>query len=122
MPPPARLDLDRHLDESQGSGLLFRGRLGEPRRRDAFYTAVWRPALVAAGLAADSYVIHILRHWCASSTLAEGVPITAVAGHIGDTVETLSRTYAHWLRDDRDVPADALSRMLGPTLKVVEAV
>jgi hypothetical protein len=44
------------------------------------------------------------------------------AGHLGDTVETLSRTYAHWLRDDRDVPAAALSRMLRPTLTVVETV
>jgi hypothetical protein len=54
--------------------------------------------------------------------LAEGVPVTAVAGHLGDTVETVSRTYAHWLRDDRDTPAAALSRMLRPTLAVVEAV
>ncbi len=44
--------------------------------------------------------------------LAEGAPITAVAGHLGDTVETVSRTYAHWLRDDRDVPADVLDRLL----------
>ena len=65
---------------------------------------------------------HSLRHWCASSMLAEGVPVTAVAGHLGDTVETLSRTYAHWLRHDWDVPAAALSRMLRPTLAVVEAV
>lgn len=87
-----------------------------------FYTSVWRPALVAAGVGERAYKFHSLHHWCASSMLAEGVPVTAVAGHLGDTVETLSRTYAHWLRDNRDVPAAALSRMLRPTLAVVEAV
>jgi hypothetical protein len=39
---------------------------------------------------------------------------TDMIGHLGDTVETVSRTYVHWLRDDRDVPADILDRMLGP--------
>jgi hypothetical protein len=46
--------------------------------------------------------------------LAEGAPITAVAGHLGDRVETVSRTYVHWLRDDRDVPAAVLDRVLAP--------
>jgi hypothetical protein len=35
-----------------------------------------------------------------------------VTGHLGDTVETVSRTYAHWLRGDREVPADVLDRVL----------
>jgi len=72
-------------------------------RRDAFYDSAWHPALEAAGPSTDRpdrYVFRSLRHWCASSMLAEGAPITAVAGHLGDTVETVSRTYAHWLRDD----------------------
>ena len=29
-------------------------------------------------------------------------------------VETVSRVYAHWLRDDRDVPAAVLDRVLAP--------
>jgi len=32
----------------------------------------------------------------------------------GDTVETVSRTYVLWLRDDRDIPAQVLDRMLSP--------
>ena len=40
----------------------------------------------------------------------------AVAGHLGDTLTTLQATYAHWLRDDRDVPADALERILASQL------
>lgn len=132
LPDWARIDLEAAIGDRK-RGLVFTSRLGEPRRRDVFYSAVWRPALVAAGLRAEpdpdenvegrsGYKFHALRHWCASSMLAEGVPVTAVAGHLGDTVETLSRTYAHWLRDDRDVPAEALSRMLRPTLTVVESV
>jgi hypothetical protein len=46
--------------------------------------------------------------------LAEGAPLTAVTGHLGDTVETVGRVYAHWLRDDREVPADVRDRVLAP--------
>jgi integrase len=81
-------------------------------RRDQFYDSGWRPALKDAALAEDRFVFHSLRHFCASTLLAEGAPITAVAGHLGDTVETITRTYAHWLRDDHDVPAHVLDRVL----------
>ena len=67
---------------------------------------------MGAGLAKDRFVFHSLRHFCASSLLAEGAPLAAVAGHLGDTVETVSRTYIHWLRDDRHVPAKVLDRVL----------
>lgn len=83
-------------------------------RQDQFYDSGWKPALEMVGLPIDRFVFHACRHWCASTLLAEGAPLTAVAGHLGDTVETVSRTYVHWLRDDRDVPADILDRMLGP--------
>jgi integrase len=65
-------------------------------------------------LAPDRFVFHSLRHFAASSMLAEGAPITAVAGHLGVTVETIQRVYAHWLRDDREVPAEVLDRILAP--------
>ncbi len=123
LPSWARFELHRHLRDhrpfmpltagDQGA-LLFRGRREAPFRRDAFYDSVWRPALRAAGLAEDRFVFHSLRHWCASSMLAQGAPLTAVAGHLGDTVETVGRTYAHWLRDDRDVPAEVLDRLFAP--------
>jgi hypothetical protein len=40
--------------------------------------------------------------------------MTAVAGHLGDAVETVSRVYVHWLCDDREVPAEVLDRVLAP--------
>ncbi|MEY2454067.1 MAG: hypothetical protein QOD92_3641 [Acidimicrobiaceae bacterium] len=115
VPGVVAVELRRHLRDHQSDGLLFRGLRGTPMiRRDQFYSSAWRPALVGAGLAEDRYKFHSLRHFCASMLLAEGAPLTAVAAHLGDTVETVSRTYVHWLRDERNVPADVLDRVLAP--------
>jgi integrase len=113
VPGVVAVELRRHLRDHRADGMLFEGQRGAPMlRRDRFYSAGWRPALVGAGLAPDRFVFHALRHFCASILLAEGAPLTAVAGHLGDTVDTVSRTYAHWLRDDREVPAEVLDRVL----------
>jgi integrase len=114
VPGAVAVELRRHV-RGHGGDLLFTGRrTGEPMRRDQFYASAWRPALTAAGLAGDRFKFHALRHFAASSMLAEGVNPMAVAGHLGDTLETLQRVYSHWMRDDRDVPADALERILVP--------
>lgn len=98
-----------------------------------FYDAAWRPALADAVGRCDEckakgrrvpsirkgcacqplrYKYHALRHWCASSMLAEGVALPIVAGHIGDHQHTIIRVYAHWLRDDKSVPGAVLDRIL----------
>ena len=64
-------------------------------------------------------MFHSLRHFAASSMLAEGVNPMAVAGHLGDTLETLQRVYAHWMREDLDVPADAFDRILDTSSAVL---
>jgi integrase len=112
VPSAVALELRRHLRSVNDDELLFRGARGAMPRRDDFYRTIWRPALTGAGLADSGFVFHGLRHFCASSMLAAGVNPMAVAGYIGDTLETLQRTYAHWLRDDRDVPTEALDRIL----------
>jgi integrase len=114
LPGAVVLELRRHMRDHQGGGLLFRGSRGAQMRRTYLYDSAWKPALRAAGLPDDRFVFHSLRHFAASSMLAEGAPITAVAGHLGDTVETVQRVYAHWLRDDREVPAAVLDRVLAP--------
>jgi len=114
VPSVVAVELRRHVRDHQGDGFLFRGRRGtETMRRDQFYRSAWQPALEEAELV-GRFTFHALRHFCASTLLAEGAPLTAVAGHLGDTVETVSRTYVHWLRDDRDVPAAVLDRVLAP--------
>ena len=45
--------------------------------------------------------------------LADGAPVTAVADHIGDTIETMTQVYAHWLWDEENVAALVLERVLG---------
>ncbi|CAN5658670.1 tyrosine-type recombinase/integrase [soil metagenome] len=113
LPMVTLLEMRRHLRDHQGAGLLFRTpRSGEMMRRDQLYDTTWRPALVGAGMTEDRFVFHSLRHFCVSSMLAGGAPLTAVAGHLGDTVETVSKVYLHWLRDDRSVPRIVLDRLL----------
>ena len=113
IPSAVALEVRRHLREYADDGLLFRrARTGDGMRRDQFYACAWHLALASAGLAADRFKFHSLRHFAGSAMLAEGVNPMAVAGHLGDTLETLQRVYAHWLRDDRDVPAEALDRIL----------
>jgi integrase len=115
VPSFVAVELRRHVRDhlpDDADGLLFTGGRGARFRRDQFYVSAWRPALSAAGLDPRGFVFHSLRHFAASSMLAEGAPITAVAGHLGDTVETVASTYAHWLRDDREVPAAVLDRVL----------
>jgi integrase len=115
VPGLVAVELRRHLRDHGAGEVLFGGRRGTPMmRRDQFYASAWRPALVGAGLEPDRFKFHALRHFCASTLLAEGAPLAAVAGHLGDTVETVSRVYVHWLRDDRDVPAEVLDRVLAP--------
>jgi integrase len=122
VPGVVAVELRRHLRDHRGEGLLFGGRRGTPMiRRDQFYASAWHPALAAAGLPARHFTFHALRHFCASTLLAEGAPLTAVAGHLGDTVETVSRTYVHWLRDDRAVPASVLDRVLAVQVAAIEA-
>ncbi len=107
----------RHIEayppqDDEWGGLLFRGGRGALLRRSDLYAQAWKPALVAAGLPEDRFVFHSLRHFAASSMLADSAPPTAVAAHLGDTLETLQRTYAHWLRDEEEVPAQVLDRVL----------
>lgn len=125
VPGVVAIELRRHLRDFCGDGgMLFRGeRSGHLFHRNRFYGLVWEPTLKKAGLWLDAtdedrgrgrFVFHSLRHFCASTLLAEGAPITAVAGHLGDGIATVSTTYAHWLRDDQDVPASVLDRVLAP--------
>jgi integrase len=112
VPGVVAVELRRHLRE-HASGVLFPGGSNGLLLPARFYAEAWQPALAAAGLA-GRFTFHALRHFCASTLLAEGASITAVAGHLGDTVQTVTSTYAHWLRDDRDVPAHVLDRVLAP--------
>ena len=93
--------------------LLFRGARGSGLHRKVVYKSAWKPALRTAGLPEGRYRFHSLRHWCASSMLSHPLgSLPAVAAHLGDTVETVTRTYVHWLRDQDGHAGSLLDDML----------
>ena len=52
--------------------------------------------------AARDQGMHVLRHTAASAWLSAGADIVAVAAWLGDTVETVYKTYAHLMPDADD--------------------
>lgn len=113
VPGLVAVELRRRLRDRPVSWLFPGGGKDGQMHRNRFYAVGWHPALTGAGL--GRFRFHALRHFCASSLLAEGAPLVAVAAYLGNTAEVVSRTYAHWLRDDREVPATVLDRMLAPS-------
>lgn len=92
-------------------GLLFSTREQRPLNRNYFNSAVWRPALEAAGVPAGrENGMHALRHFCASTWLEHGVSIKAVSEYLGhaDPGFTL-RTYTHVMPTAHDKARSALS-------------
>ncbi len=55
---------------------------------------------------------HGLRHTCASILISRGVPITTVAKILGDTVETISKVYAHSLRQKEKEAANIIDDVI----------
>jgi integrase len=116
VPELVATELRRHRRDYASDRWLFPGGgIEGTMHRASFYKAAWQPALKAAGMP-GRFKFHSLRHFAASSLLAAGVPLPAVAGQLGDVVETVSKVYSHWLRDDAAIPADALDRVLAPSI------
>lgn len=80
---------------------------------------------VVVGLDDRLWRFHGLRHLYASSMLQAGEPITTVAALIGDSVQTTSRVYAHWLPGAQDAARSSVESLAGsvrddaPVLRVV---
>lgn len=66
-----------------------------------------------AGLGDRLSRFHGLRHLYASSLLAAGEPITTVAALIGDTVQTTSGVYAHWLPGAQEAARSSVNSLAG---------
>lgn len=98
--------------------------------RTVFVPTACRPALLAGVPTGDEYVAargrwetllshlglryrnpHQLRHSVASHAIAAGVPVANVARDLGDTVETVIRTYCH--ATEGASVGDAMERLLG---------
>lgn len=87
--------------------LVFATARGTPLHPSNFNRRTWQPALRHAGLAAEGYRFHDLRHTCVSRLVAAGADVKlvqAVAGHANPLI-TLKR-YSHLL-DERITEAAA---------------
>lgn len=86
-------------------------RNGKLLSTSVFYWHGYTPALKDAGFPERRFTFHGYRHLCASHMLAQGTGSAIVAGHLGHHLHTLERVYAHWLRNDRGVPAQVLHQL-----------
>jgi integrase len=58
--------------------------------------------------------MHVLQHTAASAWLSAGADIVAVAAWLGDTVETVYKTYARLMPDADDRGRKAIDRFFRP--------
>ena len=96
-----RFVLDAVIDHAEQFGLgdcdvLCRTPKGTLLRRDYYNREIWKPAITAAGLPADT-TFHDLRHGFASTALAEGVPISEVSRWLGH--KSITTTVDLWQLD-----------------------
>jgi integrase len=104
-----RQDVDRHLkhrgpaDRRARRRLLFPAAGGRPWTTYEYRRwreTVFAPAIERAGVPIDRP--YDLRHGAASMLLHSGRPLKEIADHMGHTVTTLDRYYAHLIEELRD--------------------
>ena len=90
------------------SAVLCRTPRGTLLRRDYYNREIWKPAVTATGLPADT-TFHDLRHTFASTALAEGVPISEVSRWLGHkSITTTVDLYGHLVPEASGRARDAL--------------
>jgi integrase len=95
--------------------LLLSTAEGQAVTRDRF-NRVWHAALKRAGIPVTRRNgMHVLRHTAASTWLEGGVSITTVADALGDTVATVSNTYAHKLPAGPELARKVMNEFLSRT-------
>lgn len=90
---------------------IFRQPRGGPLRHGYFYTKVWQPTILKAGL--PGLRMHDLRHTHAAWLISANVPLTAVQRRLGHkSIAVTSDRYGHLLPEvDEDI-AEVLNRAL----------
>lgn len=88
--------------------VLCRTSRGTLFRRDYFNRHIWKPAIKAAGLPEDT-TFHDLRHTFASTSLAQGVPISEVSRWLGHkSITTTVDLYGHLVPEASARARDAI--------------
>jgi integrase len=93
--PAFALDAVRLHLAGREPGPAFTTRNGTYLSKSNFVRQDWAALLRAAGVRYRKF--HTLRHTHASRLLADGVDPAEVARRLGDRIETVMRTYAHWI-------------------------
>jgi integrase len=90
--------------------VLSRTPRGTLLRRDYYNREIWKPAIAAAGLPAET-TFHDLRHTFASTALAEGVPISEISRWLGHkSITTTVDLYGHLVPEASGRARDALDK------------
>jgi integrase len=111
--------LTKHITIYDPPDVVFRTALrGNLIRRDYFNDRIWKPAIKAAGLFADT-TFHDLRHTFASTALAEGVPISEVSKWLGhESITTTVDLYGHLVPEASARVREALDKAFRSSLDV----
>lgn len=85
-------------------GLFFFSRERKPLNRNYINPAIWKPALVEAGIEPTrENGMHALRHHFASVMIQNGVAITEVSAFLGHSTASFTlKQYGHMLPDSED--------------------
>ncbi|MCA0340284.1 MAG: site-specific integrase [Proteobacteria bacterium] len=107
--------------------LIFRSSSGGFISHSNFYTHMWKPLLVRAGLAIDNdlFHFHALRHFAASAMIEMGIPLTDVASLMGHSKFDMTlQVYAHPIIGGvrRHEAIDRMSSWLRPNATPVQHI
>lgn len=120
---PQRL-VERLGKPGKRTDLVFQGKTGKPIQHTNFHARKWVRACEDAGVVDPRPTIHDLRHFCASTLLAHGVPIHAVSRRLGhEKISTTVDTYGFLTPDMQVAGLDTMERVLAltPTPPQLEA-
>lgn len=109
--PPFALEPVRRYLSGRDSGPVFTTRSGGYILKSNFVRKDWTPLLETAGVPYRKF--HTLRHTLASRLLTAGVDVAEVARVLGDRIETITRSYAHWMNVPRQATADRIQNLYG---------
>jgi integrase len=107
LPTIARDALDR---TDRTKEWMFPSRAGTTLFYHNWIRLHWRPLLGGAGVEYRNF--HVCRHYVCSTLLASGQPIPSIAKFLGDTEQTILRTYNHLMPNQMQEVAAAMDAAL----------
>lgn len=98
----------------QDQGLVFPNRVGGPTDHNNFYHREYKPLLKRAGLAAEGFTFHALRHTFATALFSAGRHPKVVQSLLGHSSITQTMdTYSHLMDGIGDDAVDGLGEAFG---------